>query len=99
MKLLGKGYASLEEVREVWAAVSDDPAMSICRIAEKVGTSKTKANDILQFLEAAGYISHKFRQTGRTVNIPFVQGSMVHRVSKTEWTIPLKQPLTEAKVG
>jgi hypothetical protein len=80
MKLLGKGYATLEEVRRVWAAVSDDPGKSIRRLAEQTGMSKTKTNDILQFLQAAGYISHEYRATVRTVIIPFVQGTVVHRV-------------------
>ena len=86
MKLLGpKEYASLENIRCIWEAVSVDPRITIRRLSANTEISIGQVNDILKFLEACGYIEHDKRRSGHRVLIPLVPGTMVHHV---KWTAP-----------
>lgn len=62
--------ATVDEIRDVWAAVTQQPLASISGMAGKLSMARTKVYHILKFLEAAGYIRHNPRSQGRTVVIP-----------------------------
>lgn len=71
MYRIAKDYtATTKEIQDVWALVTKQPLASVKGIAEQTDIDKTKVHHILKFLEAAGYIKHKFGCHGRTVVIP-----------------------------
>jgi len=65
-------FATLEEIRLVWASVSEDPSISIRCLAQRTGIQKTRVHHILPFLERAGYIQLQLYCTGRRVRIPMI---------------------------
>jgi DNA-binding MarR family transcriptional regulator len=84
-------YATLAEVRAVWALVSDNPTATIRYMQCALGLSRPKVFHILKFLESAGYICRDIRQRKAvSVIIPLVY---------LNGTTPPKQPLTEAEAG
>jgi DNA-binding MarR family transcriptional regulator len=64
--------ANFGDVRKVWNLVSEDHGITVRQIAKSIQKSVSHTQNILKFLEDAGYIEHKERRTGRTVVIPFV---------------------------
>lgn len=94
MRLLDKRtYASLDQIQSVWAAVSEEPRITIRQLSQQTGISRTKVNQILHFLEAAHYIEHQYKRSGRHVLVPFVSGTPVYAVE-----LPAKKSIHE-KVG
>jgi DNA-binding IclR family transcriptional regulator len=65
-------YATIDEIRALWSAVSADPRITLRCLVERTGIRKTRIRHILHFLEQAGYLEHKPRHCGRKVRIPLV---------------------------
>ena len=63
-------HATLNQIQDVWAAVSADGATSVRRISDVTGIKRTKVASILWFLREAGYIKHMTQKTGWKVIIP-----------------------------
>ena len=64
-------YASLAEIRAVWAIITEQPSISVRRIRDEFGMGKERAWHIVRFLKEAGYIEQVPGCTGRKIVIPF----------------------------
>lgn len=80
MKIGKRSYATIEQIQDVWLALSEDGSLSIRRLAKVVGMRATKTATIVTFLEQCGYIEHEQQKTGRRVIIPLVSAQIVHNV-------------------
>ena len=99
IKLLD-GLATLDQVQAVWAEVSKDGRTTCLDMSKRIGISKTKVHSILKFLAAAGYLERERHRYACRVNIPLVDGSMVHGLPmEIKWATPLKEPITEPEAG
>jgi len=77
------GYApTLEDVRAVWALVSQSPRLSVREIAWGIGRGTGYAQAALSILELSGYIARE-REKARTIRvlIPMYGYERVQRVA------------------
>ncbi len=66
----GSLYATIEQIQDVWAAISKEPMATINELVQTTQITRQKVFHILRWLQACGYVEHNHGYRCRKVIIP-----------------------------